>query len=111
MDTIVRSTQEVAAQAAASGMSLDSAKLGQPSALYEATDAEVCFIPYRLEIHTPVRKGRSIGFLVAVLEEPGGEWSFLDGSILRSHPEGLRKLLPGLPEDIELPESRNEFDN
>lgn len=97
MDSIVRSTQDVATQAAASGMSLDSAELGQPSALYEATGAEVCFIPYRLEIHMPAHKGRSIGFLVAVLEEPKGEWKFLDGSILRSHPDALRRLLPGLP--------------
>lgn len=92
-------------------MSLDRADLGQPSALYEATGAEFCFIPYRLEIHMPAHKGRSIGFLVAVLEEPKGEWKFLDGSFLQAHPDGLRRLLPGLPEGIELPASRNEFDN
>lgn len=110
-DSILHMTQEVEAQTAAMGMTIDSAKVGQRSELYEAEGAEVCFIPYRLEIHMPGHKGRSLGFLIAVREDPKGGWDYLDGSILSSHPEGLRAILPGLPASIKLPEARNEFDN
>jgi len=110
-DSIQASMQAAMAQTAASGVSLDGAELGSPSSLYEATDAEVCFIPYRQELHVAARKGRSYGFFIAVREHSTGEWAFLDGSRLRLHPEALGRLLPGLPTGIELPETRDELDN
>jgi hypothetical protein len=109
--SILRITQTAEAETAAMGMSIDSAELGQPSALYESEGTEVCFIPYRLEIHMPEHKGRALGFFIAVREGSEGEWSFVDGAPLRAHPEVLGTLLPGLPSSIELPENRNEFDN
>jgi len=111
VESIPRMTRAVVAETDAMGMSIDSEDVGRPSALYMTTDAEVCFIPYRLNIHMPGHKGRSIGFLIAVREHPKVEWEFLDGSILHSHPEELKTLLPGLPDGIELPEVRNEFDD
>jgi hypothetical protein len=110
-DSIQTSMQAAMAQTAASGVSLDSAELGSPSVLYQAVAAEVCFIPYRQELHIAARKGRSFGFFVAVREDSTGEWAFLDGSRLRAHPEALGRLLPGLPSGIELPETRDELDN
>lgn len=111
VDSILPMTQAAMAQTAASGVSLDSAVLGSPSALYEAQGAEVCFIPYRQELHMSAHKGRSLGFFIAVREDPKGEWAFLDGSRLRAHPKALGRLFPGLPSGIELPENRDELDN
>jgi len=54
-----------------------------------------------LELHTPDGKMRQKSFSIAISTDGGKSFKYLDAGNLP--PEQLRMMLPGLPEDLELP--------
>ncbi|MFG6485235.1 hypothetical protein ACG04R_01055 [Roseateles sp. BYS78W] len=111
VEAIQSMTQAAMKQFAAMGLLIDRSEFGTPGSVYAANGVEACFIPYRHEIHTATRRGRSIGYLIALRDRPDTEWKFLDSAMFRSRPELLGRLLPGLPSDAKIPDNRNEFDD
>lgn len=96
---------------AAMGFVADESTLGTPSEVYEAQGQKVCFIPRTIFIHVGARRGRSVGYLVAIKDTSNsGDWLFLDSAAFLAKPHLLRMLVPGLPEAVALPPNENQFD-
>ena len=111
VEAIQPMTQAAMKQFAVMGLSIDRSEFGIPGSVYAANGVEACFVPYRHEMHTATRRGRSIGYLIALRDRPESEWKFLDSAMFRSRPELLGRLLPGLPANAKIPDNRNEFDD
>lgn len=88
---------------------LEKATLGKPTKTYLANKKAVCFIPKELTMNINGRKGRSVGYLVAIKDEKSGsQWLFLDSAGFQKKPELLWRLVPGLPKKLELPPNFTE---
>lgn len=82
--------------------------LGTPGEVYIAGDETVCFYPRTMVMKIDGKKIRSKGFMICARKTAGGDWYFLDGQIAQNDPNALSTLLPGLPQDVKLPETRSE---
>lgn len=90
------------------GLKVEEVKLGEPTRTWQAGKETVCFVPVTLVFSMQERKIRSTTYYVAIKGESTPQWLFLDGSGIGKNPDLLKQLLPGLPDDVVLPEIRQE---
>lgn len=95
-------------QMAASGIVYEENKIGEPGAIHTAENGQVCFVPKVSTVRFGDKRMRMTGFLIAAREKAGADWLFVDGVGLQKRPELLWELFPGLAEDLELPENKQE---
>lgn len=93
---------------AETGLKVEESKLGEPSRTWEAGKETVCFVPVTILFSMQGKKIRTTTYYVGVKGGASQEWLFLDGSGFGKNPELLKQVLPGLPEDVVLPEIRQE---
>lgn len=93
---------------AETGLKVEETKLGEPSRTWEAGKETVCFVPVTIVFSMQGKKIRSTSYYVGVKGGASQEWLFLDGSGFGKSPELLKQVLPGLPDDVVLPEIRQE---
>lgn len=92
----------------ASGMRFLETTFGDPTPVHVSEGQEVCFLPRTSIIQTPDKKVRSTAYWVAVRELGSEEWKFLDGAPVNANQRALWGLFPSLPEDLTLPEWKQE---
>ena len=80
--------------------------LGKPNEIYTAGPEEICFIPRVSTMELDGKTGKSVGFMIAIRNVGGNEWSYLDGTALRKNSKALWNLFPKLQKDIQFPENR-----
>lgn len=83
-------------------------QFGTPGEVYASGEEMVCFYPRTMVMQIDDKKIKSTGFLICARKRAGGEWLFMDGDNFKQNPSLLEKLLPGLPKDLKLPESKAE---
>jgi len=91
------------------GVVIESTTIGKPTSLIAAGRYELSFVSKETVMRMPGKRGRSLGFLVAVREVGGSRWQFIDGAGLRQRPQALKLLFPELPEDLMLPVNKLEL--
>jgi len=83
------------------GIEYESLEKGELSPVYTSEDGYVVFVPRTMISLMGGKRVRAETFLIAVGDT--GRWKFLDSNPLRNDPSLLRKLVPGLPSELNLP--------
>ncbi len=85
------------------GISIRSVKVGEPGQRVANAHEVFVIVPITLEIRVPEGTLLKDGFVIAVSNDKGQTWSFINGDVDR---EQLKKVLPTLPDALKLPDAR-----
>jgi hypothetical protein len=78
--------------------------VGQPAEPVSADAQSFAIVPTTIKLEAEKLLITSEGFLLAVSEDRGATWSYVDGSVLT--PDVLKKLFPNAPAALKLPEKK-----
>jgi hypothetical protein len=96
--------EEVAAETRGQGWRLKKFTVGDPSDLTEAGTEMYAVVPYDMEMSSPAGVPAKLpSFLVAVSQNKGATWTFVDGAGIGVDRSKLKAVLPNFPEDLTLP--------
>ena len=91
----------------AHGSAILGAEVAEPREIVTAGDKQFAIVPEIVRIQVSSGTLRSNGFLIAVSEDRGKTWTFIDGAGLHKTPgkerETLAQILPGFPAQLSLP--------
>ena len=91
----------------ANGSKILGAELSEPKEVVPAGDKRFAIVPMTVRLQVPTGALRSKGFLIAVSEDRGKTWTFVDSAGLVSEPgkerEKLAQILPDFPSQLKLP--------
>lgn len=81
------------------------AEVGEPNEVVTVGDKKFAIVPMTVRVRVPDGTLRSKGFLVAVSEDRGKTWTFIDGAGLEpgKEKEKLAQVLPDFPPELSLP--------
>lgn len=97
------------AQLVSEGMKVERLSLGEPTKTYRDGQRSICFVPKDMVLSFFHGGVVSRGYLVAIHDaRVSPEWTFLDSDAFKKDPGLMRKMFPGLPNDIETPPVVNE---
>lgn len=85
------------------GISVHSAKVGEPSDLARKGGDLYVVVPFDLTMKVEGGKITASGYVVGVSSDQGKVWTFVNSS---SSPGAIKLILPDLPNSLELPEKR-----
>lgn len=83
------------------GFKLDEFKVGQPGQQHSTATHQFIVVPTETLISSPQGKIKAKSFLLAISEDAGKSWKFVDGAGLQR--KANRELLPKFPDGFELP--------
>lgn len=86
------------------GFNFDAGTVEAPKAIREADGKAYAVVPTTINISFDKGTLKAQSYLLGVSSDDGKTWTFLDGS---PGPEAIRKLLPDIPEALELPEKKD----
>jgi hypothetical protein len=104
-----KAAKETIADLDAAGIQYESIEKGELSSVYTSKDGYVVFVPRTTIAMIDGKRVRAETFLIAVGDS--GRWKFLDSNALRKAPDLLRKLVPGLPSELNLPNNEIKIVN
>jgi hypothetical protein len=91
----------------AHGSAILGAEIAEPPEIVTAGDKQFAIVREIVRVQVPEGTLRSNGFLIAVSEDRGKTWTFIDGAGLHKTPgkerETLAQILPGFPAQLSLP--------
>jgi hypothetical protein len=91
----------------AHGSAILGAEVAEPPEIVTAGDKQFAIVREIVRVQVPEGTLRSNGFLIAVSEDRGKTWTFIDGAGLHKTPgkerETLAQILPGFPSQLSLP--------
>jgi len=96
--TVVR---ESMAELKADGVTLESVAIGPPQEPVASGAIVGVMVPQTKILKTSTGRLRLVGYLLAISEDGGGRWTFIDTSTLNDH--SLREYFPGLADVLKLP--------
>jgi hypothetical protein len=100
----VKALDRFALEIKGQGFQFTSYTVKEPSELVESGGEVFGIVPTEVNLSGPNgAKGRQPSFLVAVSEDRGAHWTFLDGEGIRGDRSKLKALLPNFPDKLELP--------
>ena len=92
----------------AHGSAILATEVSAPKDIVVAGDKQFAIVPMVVRIHVPEGSLRSNGYLIALSEDRGNTWKFIDGAGLHkaaeTERETLAKIVPGFPVQLSLPE-------
>jgi hypothetical protein len=97
----VAAVEQGVASMFAEGVTIEGVTIGQPSAPVASGALVALFVPQTIILKSPQGRFRKPGHLLAVSEDGGGSWSFIDCSQLDAH--SLQQYFPELADRINLP--------
>jgi hypothetical protein len=104
----VRQLESMAAEMKGQGCRLTKYRIGDPSPLVEASGAVYAVIPMVLELSGPGgAAGRAPSYLIAVSQDGGASWKFVDGAGAGNDRGKVKALLPDFPEQLQLPTAQD----
>jgi hypothetical protein len=97
------------AQLFAEGMKVERLNLGEPTKTYRDGPRSICFVPKEMVLSFFHGGVVSRGYLVAIHDaRVSPEWTFLDSDAFKREPGLMRKMFPGLPDDVQTPPVMSE---
>lgn len=91
----------------AHGSAILSAEVAEPREIVTAGDKQFAIVPEIVRVQLEAGTLRSKGFLIAVSEDRGKTWTFIDGAGLHKTPgkerETLAQIIPDFPAQLTLP--------
>ena|ERR1700756_3651655 len=105
IETLRRGSEDMKAHASA----ILGAKVSEPKEVVTAGDKVFAIVPMTVRIQLPGGTLHSKGFLIAVSDDHGKTWTFIDGAGLVREPgkekekEKLAQVLPDFPHQLSLP--------
>lgn len=93
----------------AKGGTLDKITVGQPSTIVQEGSEHVAIVPTKMEMRFEGKKVWVSSYLVAITQDRGKLWYFLDGGGLPE--ETLAKIYPKLVLTVEIPKRRNSLED
>lgn len=104
---MIEMLQRDAEQMKASGSAILGAEMGEPGDVVDAGHKRFSIVPMTVRVRVPQGTLWTKSFLVAVSENDGTTWQFLDGAGLVKDPaktkERLMQVLPDFPATLALP--------
>jgi hypothetical protein len=103
LETLRRGSEDMKAH----GSAILGAEVSEPEKVVTAGDKQFAIVPMTVRVQMPNGTLRSKGFLIAVSEDRGKTWTFIDGAGLVREPgkekEKLAQILPDFPPQLSLP--------
>jgi hypothetical protein len=103
LETLRRSNEDMKAR----GSAIIGVEVSEPKEVVSAGDKQFAIVPMTVSVQVPTGILRSKGFLIAVSEDRGKTWTFIDGAGLVSESgkekEKLTQILPDFPPQLALP--------
>lgn len=107
IEALRRSSEDMKAR----GSKILGAEVSEPKEVVTAGEKQFAVVPMKVRVQVPTGALRSKEFLIAVSEDRGKTWTFVDSAGLVSEPgkerEKLAQILPDFPSQLKLP-SREE---
>lgn len=91
----------------AKGLTIDKITVGRPSTIIKEDQEDVAIVPTEMSARIDGKQVKVNSYLVAVSQDRGRTWYFLDGHALPK--EKLRQVYPRLATLVEVPEYRNSL--
>jgi hypothetical protein len=103
IETVRRGTEDMKAR----GNAILGAEVSEPKQVVTSGDKQFAIVPMTTRVRVPEGTLRSNGFLIAVSEDRGKTWTFIDGAGFVREPgkekEKLAQVLPDFPAQLSLP--------
>jgi hypothetical protein len=103
IDTLRRGSEDMKAQ----GSAILGAEVSEPKKVVTAGDKQFAVVPMTVRLQVPDGTLRSKGFLIAISEDRGKTWTFIDGAGITKEPgkerEKLAQVVPDFPTQLSLP--------
>ena len=103
IETLRRGSEDMKAH----GSAILGAEVSEPKEVVTANDRQFAIVPMTVRVQVPDGTLHSKGFLIAVSEDHGKTWTFIDGAGLMREPgkekEKLAQVLPDFPPQLSLP--------
>lgn len=103
IETLRRGSEDMRAH----GSAILGAEVSEPKEVFTAGDKQFAIVPMTTRVQVPDGTLRSQGFLIAISEDRGKTWTFIDGAGLVREPgkekEKLAQILPDFPPQLSLP--------
>jgi hypothetical protein len=91
----------------ARGSAILGAEVSEPKEIVIAGEKQFAIVPMVVRVHVPEGTLRSKGYLIAVSEDHGNSWKFVDGAGLHkaqvTERETLAQIVAGFPAQLSLP--------
>jgi hypothetical protein len=101
---MLRQVEEAMGAMKKDGITITSVTVGNPGEPVRGQGQLFSIVPIVLKMDAPKAVVTSNGYLLAVSEDKGATWAYVDGSSLT--PEFARKLFPKFPPSLKLPEKK-----
>jgi TPR repeat protein len=106
-DKMIETTRQIVEDMKDRGVTIVSIEVSEPERVVTANDKLFAVVPQVVRMQGAKKTARSNGFLIAVSEDAGKNWSFIDGDALHEKPgqerETLAQILPDFPALLSLP--------
>jgi hypothetical protein len=106
-DKMIEMLRSGAEDMKAHGSAILGAEIAEPREIVTANDKQFAIVPMTVRVQVPEGTLRSNGFLIAVSDDRGKTWKFIDGAGLhktsRNERETLAQILPDFPAQLSLP--------
>jgi hypothetical protein len=103
IETLRRGSEDMKAH----GSAILGTEVGEPKEVVTAGDKQFAIVPMTVRVQVPDGTLRSKGFLIAISEDRGKTWTFIDGAGVTKEPgkerEKLAQVIPDLPTQLSLP--------
>ncbi len=103
IETLRRGSEDMKAH----GTAILGAEVSEPKEVVTAGDKQFAIVPMTVRVQVPDGTLHSKGFLIAVSDDHGKTWTFIDGAGLMREPgkekEKLAQVLPDFPPQLSLP--------
>ena len=103
IETLRRGTEDLKAQ----GSAILGAEVSEPKKVVTVGNSQFAIVPMIVRVKVSQGILRSNGYLIAVSENRGKTWTFIDGAGLHKaqagEREALERILPGFPAELSLP--------
>jgi hypothetical protein len=84
---------------------------GEPMAAYQTGNGLICLVPRMSLVQVQEKQVKIFACWVAVRENGDPGWKFIDGAVWQNNKQRLWQLYPELPDDMPLPEWKQEVVN
>jgi hypothetical protein len=102
-DAMFKTIENSMGKMSAQGISIDSAAIGNPETIYIAGEELHCLVPQTIIMTVPNGKLVSNSYLLAISQDKGMNWTFINVSSQLNN-KTITRLLPNFNQELKIPE-------
>lgn len=103
-EEMLRQVEEAMGAMKKAGLTISSITLGHPGEPVRGQGQLFSVVPMVMKVDAPKAVVTTNGYLLAVSDDKGATWAYIDGSSLT--PDSVRKVFPKFPASLKLPEKK-----